>query len=173
MIIPTSMWGLRSLTPWSNLGPLHWKHWVLTTGPPGKSFNFIFISECLCLLWRQSRNCSKIVQQHFCNKYGPKYCFKKRKHKGTKALVFIDLKDTERVRREAISSFFLPLMTTPYIFPQICMVFQLTHPLGMMALCEASALLKPSSHHQSHPWSKASPHQIKMPLSTACLYLSN
>ena len=39
---PRGMWALRSPTRDGNLCPLHWKHDVLTTGPPGKSQNYFF-----------------------------------------------------------------------------------------------------------------------------------
>lgn len=71
----------------------------------------------------------------------------RKSYKGTKALVFIDFRvmALKKLRGEVISSFFFLLMTTPYIFPQTYVALQLTNPLGMKALCKASALLKHSS----------------------------
>ena len=37
------------LQPGLEPGPRQWKHWVLTTGPPGNSHNFSFFIDCF--LW--------------------------------------------------------------------------------------------------------------------------
>lgn len=63
------------------------------------------------------------------------------------------------------------LMTTPYIFSQISVALQLRNLLGVIALCKASALLKHSSHHKSHRWSRASRPQIRC-LSVPLLFIS-
>ena len=44
LAMPRAMWDLSSPDQGWNLSPLHWKHEVLTTGPPGKAQNKVFKS---------------------------------------------------------------------------------------------------------------------------------
>ena len=47
-------WGHTSPTRDQTCAPLHWKHGVLTTGPPGKSLEFlVFTPSCDNLLQQQ------------------------------------------------------------------------------------------------------------------------
>ena len=42
LAVSSSLWDLSSPSQASNLCPLHWEHWVPTTGPPGKSLIYVF-----------------------------------------------------------------------------------------------------------------------------------
>ena len=62
--VGSSLWhvGSSSLTGW-NLGPLHWEHGVLTTGPPGKSLERIFLKFHIISQFSQCKICIFVVER--------------------------------------------------------------------------------------------------------------
>ena len=52
-----SMWDL--IPCWGiELGPLHWEHGVLATGPPGKSQLLLLTGKCVCCSLHSKQNCN-------------------------------------------------------------------------------------------------------------------
>ena len=48
-------WGHTSPTRDQTCAPLHWKHGVLTTGPPGKSLEFLFFLRQVVIICCSSK----------------------------------------------------------------------------------------------------------------------